>query len=331
MTIEARTVLVDLKPLATLAEAEHYRAVGANALFSVEHWQHNAGSEWADVDDGSYTAFEHCAHPQCKAARSVLAALDASPPSLPTSKAGVCGKCGGPHRFDTSVPSHQWNRVIRAAGLPDYLCTTCIVAAFVLAKEGFTAELYGRSDGQGDPLDESADGFDLHGDAIEVRVGGRELDTVRELRDENNRLRSALGELNQKHPLLVELCRPPEPSLPTPARRCENWEPGMHGPCGLCEPCRTGEAFRAIYPVDLYPSKLSLPTAREVLEWQPIETLVDPDERVLMWTPVDRMYLPPFDGYLKKPEMRVSTKRNWNWATHWMPLPAPPKAERNPR
>lgn len=76
-----------------------------------------------------------------------------------------CQGCGGPHRFDTSVPSPLWNTTIRAAGLPDFLCLNCIVAAFVRANApGFTAELYG------DPVNRP-DGFPM----IEVRIGKREI------------------------------------------------------------------------------------------------------------------------------------------------------------
>jgi hypothetical protein len=54
-----------------------------------------------------------------------------------------CRSCGGPHPFDTSVPSEAWNRVIKGRGLPDYLCLSCIVQAFAAAGEGFTAKLFG--------------------------------------------------------------------------------------------------------------------------------------------------------------------------------------------
>lgn len=53
-----------------------------------------------------------------------------------------CAQCGGPHDFDTSLPSPLWNQVIRAKGLPEYLCTTCIVREFVRANQNFTAELW---------------------------------------------------------------------------------------------------------------------------------------------------------------------------------------------
>jgi hypothetical protein len=54
-----------------------------------------------------------------------------------------CSRCGGPCPFDTSLPSVLWNGVIRAQGLPDYLCTTCIVRAFAKAGVSFTATLWG--------------------------------------------------------------------------------------------------------------------------------------------------------------------------------------------
>jgi hypothetical protein len=81
--------------------------------------------------------------------------------------AKVCAGCGGPYRFDTSVPSSQWNRIIRAQGLPEYLCTTCIMAAFAHAGEGFTATFWG-------------DGFT--GLPIEVRINGAASREVAQLR-----------------------------------------------------------------------------------------------------------------------------------------------------
>jgi hypothetical protein len=103
----------------------------------------------------------------------------------------LCTNCGGPHLFDTSVPSHEWNAVIRAQSLPEYLCTTCIVRAFAWAGRSFSAELYGG-------------GFS--GLAIQVIVNGREAATVRGLQDENNLLRRALADIQPDHPLLVTLC-----------------------------------------------------------------------------------------------------------------------------
>lgn len=61
--------------------------------------------------------------------------------------------------------------------------------------------------------------------------------------------------------------------------------------------------------------------------WQPIETLLDSDCEVLMWSPLERLYLPEQLAkfpYLK-PDVRVSTRRQWTWATLWMPLPPAPK------
>lgn len=90
-----------------------------------------------------------------------------------------CAGCSGPHRFDTTLPSVQWNRVIRAKGLPEYLCTTCIVEAFAKAGESFTAQLYGA-------------GFD--GVAIEVRINNVDAITAAYVSEENTELRCAVRE-----------------------------------------------------------------------------------------------------------------------------------------
>ena len=92
----------------------------------------------------------HMVDREARHQRNITKPIDAPP---------ACVGCGGPHPFDTTLPSPTWNRVIRAAGLPDYLCTTCIVRAFVLAGEGFTAELWGEA---------------FTGTPIEVRVGSAE-------------------------------------------------------------------------------------------------------------------------------------------------------------
>lgn len=55
----------------------------------------------------------------------------------------LCGLCGGPHGFDTSIESVLWNRVIRDRGLPELLCLSCIVVEFTKAGESFTATLWG--------------------------------------------------------------------------------------------------------------------------------------------------------------------------------------------
>lgn len=66
-------------------------------------------------------------------------------PQVPLQQVGTagCQSCGGPHQFDTSVPSQQWNEVIRASGLPEHLCLTCIVREFVSVGKDVTAELWG--------------------------------------------------------------------------------------------------------------------------------------------------------------------------------------------
>lgn len=88
-----------------------------------------------------------------------------------------CSGCGGPHPFDTTVPSVIWNAVVRMNHLPDYLCLTCIVAAFVRAGQSFTANLIGG-------------GF--HGAPIEIRVNGIVAQDAARVSEENTRLRSVL-------------------------------------------------------------------------------------------------------------------------------------------
>jgi hypothetical protein len=70
-----------------------------------------------------------------------------------------------------------WNAVIRANHLPDYLCLTCIVAAFVRAGQSFTAELVGG-------------GF--HRVPIEVRINGAVAQDAARVSEENTCLRSTL-------------------------------------------------------------------------------------------------------------------------------------------
>jgi hypothetical protein len=90
-----------------------------------------------------------------------------------------CGSCGGPHQFDTSVPSVIWNQVIRAQGLSEYLCTTCIVREFARAGRNFTAALYGA-------------GF--HGLPIEIQVDNAVAQDAHLIQEENNALRWKLFE-----------------------------------------------------------------------------------------------------------------------------------------
>lgn len=107
-------------------------------------------------------------------------------------EAGQCGGCGGPHRFDTSVPSVLWNRVVRAAGLADYLCATCVVRAFAKAGVSFTATLYG-------------DDFD--GLPISVEINGATSTAAHEIQEQNNSLRAALYKLSAWEGHTVESVR----------------------------------------------------------------------------------------------------------------------------
>lgn len=119
--------------------------------------------------------------------------------SLPQGAPSVnpaCVGCGGPHPFDTTVPSPLWNRVVRAGDHPDYLCATCVLGVFALAGESFTAELWGA-------------GF--NGVPIEVRVASADARAAADLGSENTRLRAALTEhvqeIEQLHAELTDIVR----------------------------------------------------------------------------------------------------------------------------
>lgn len=88
-----------------------------------------------------------------------------------------CAQCGGPHNFDTSVPSTVWNQIIRAKGLPEYLCATCIIQEFVRANQGFTATLWNE---------------EFNGVPIEVIVNGQNAQDATAIQKENNSLRNKL-------------------------------------------------------------------------------------------------------------------------------------------
>lgn len=111
-----------------------------------------------------------------------------------------CALCGGPHDFDTPVPSVVWNSVTRAKNLPDYLCTTCIVREFVREGQSFTAELWNE---------------EFNGVPIEVVVNGQNAKDAAAVQEENNSLRnqistaraSAIGEATEAlskaaHPMI---------------------------------------------------------------------------------------------------------------------------------
>lgn len=95
----------------------------------------------------------------------------------------VCSGCGGPHPFDTSIPSVVWNRVIRDGGLPDYLCTTCIIRAFALAGVSFTATLWSP---------------EFHGLPIHVMVRDHVATDAAAISEENTQLRADLFALRAR-------------------------------------------------------------------------------------------------------------------------------------
>lgn len=76
-TKRAEAAESQLAALRAAARHEHERAVGANAMFSVEHWKHNAGQDHPhEPDDDSFIAFENCRHPLCASVRSIRATVE---------------------------------------------------------------------------------------------------------------------------------------------------------------------------------------------------------------------------------------------------------------
>ena len=55
--------------------------------------------------------------------------------------------------------------------------------------------------------------------------------------------------------------------------------------------------------------------------WRPIES-APKDVLLLLYAPPEKLYV---DTHGKRGAIRVSSTRNWTWATHWRPLPAPPE------
>ena len=76
-----------------------------------------------------------------------------------------------------------WNKVIRARGLPDYLCTTCIVREFVRVGQGFTATLWSE---------------EFNGPTIEVVVNGQHGLDATLISEENTRLRAEVTRLTER-------------------------------------------------------------------------------------------------------------------------------------
>ena len=125
-----------------------------------------------------------------------------------------CSDCGGPHQFDTSVPSVIWNAVMRKDGRegPEYICTTCIVREFALAGVSFVAELYGG-------------GFS--GLPIEIHINSEDARAAAKIQDENNALRWKLAQVEgrlrlfglDKHPPAADAVDPHVTDTGTPSTR----------------------------------------------------------------------------------------------------------------
>ena len=101
-----------------------------------------------------------------------------------------CSNCGGPHRFDTSVPSAVWNPVIRKRGLHEYLCLSCIVREFVRDGRSFTATLWG----------DEGTGIWLNGVPIEVRINEQPAQDAARISEENTALRVKIRDLEGRGP-----------------------------------------------------------------------------------------------------------------------------------
>lgn len=93
-----------------------------------------------------------------------------------------CKLCGGPHQFDVSIPSVVWNAVIRPR-LPDYLCASCIIRAFVQEGRSFTAVLSGA---------------DVDGVTLEVNIDSQPAQDAEQIQAENNELRIQVRELTAR-------------------------------------------------------------------------------------------------------------------------------------
>lgn len=173
-----------------------------------------------------------------------------------------CAQCGGPHEFDTSIPSVVWNRIIRASSLPDYLCTTCIVRAFATAGEGFTATLWGE---------------DFNGVPIEVIVNGQNAQDAAAISEENTRLRvriQELEEVEQMNAVLkydwLALCGLRE-SYITALTAISKWiKPIDNGRCGVCR-----IAFRS-YDLRGNPQPCESPTCLSRLLDNALASMIDP-------------------------------------------------------
>jgi hypothetical protein len=122
--------------------------------------------------------------PFCETCYRTIKLHEAEPKGTLAGDAPIpCGGCGGPHPFDTSVPSVLWNRVIRAKNIPEYLCTTCIVREFAKAGVSFTATLWGDK---------------FNGLPVHVEINGAVAGSAHALNEENSHLRSELYKADRK-------------------------------------------------------------------------------------------------------------------------------------
>lgn len=234
-----------------------------------------------------------------------VAAVASQPETVDASR---CGMCGDPYRFDTTIPSATWNAVVRAQGLPEYLCLNCIVKTFIAAKRSFTATLWGGT---------------FNGEAISVEV---ELAAPSSPGAET-------PELPPRPPLNVVVA---DPSLPRYGIR---WN-GPNVPISV--PMLDGLWTPWFLAQEAVARAAARPSAGQDLQtWQPIETAPKDGTTILVfkrtepcWSVIGLAFWISehgITGWMSYGIPQHSEEPNTlglAHPTHWMPLPLPPPAER---
>jgi hypothetical protein len=197
-----------------------------------------------------------------------------------------------------------WNQVIRANGLADYLCLTCIVQAFAAQQRSFTAQLWGK-DSDGLPL--------------EIVINGQQSQDAVTVSDENTELRVTITALRQQVESVTAECE---------RLKAENDEINAEwGKRYLGRQSAEQERNEALAERDRLSNALA--AARAAMTWRPIETAPKDRTRILVW---------PYWGDNRPAEVQwremKRTPGRWETTgglvcpsanpTHWMPLPAPP-------
>lgn len=137
---------------------------------------------------------------------------------------------------------------------------------------------------------------------------------VERLRAENDKLRAKLG--NSPEPCAY--CALPADKL----LDCHMGFPGCPRADDMMLCGHFGAAMEAAgLRADLDAERRKVEALEKDAErWQPIET-ADSNALALLYAPPEALFVEPAKHL---GEFRVAAPRNWTWATHWMPLPAPP-------